>query len=59
MRDGVFTGASLNDHINKSSVNYVSARKIINGSDAAALIASYAEKFQSILEVTSIVSKEF
>ncbi|WP_429153956.1 hypothetical protein [Aeromonas media] len=59
MRDGVFTGASLNDHINKSSVNYVSARKIINGSDAAALIASYAEKFQYILEVTSIVSKEF
>ncbi|MGY3942911.1 hypothetical protein [Aeromonas tecta] len=59
MADGVFTGASLNDHINQSSVNYVSARKIINGSDAAALIASYAEKFQYILEVTSIASKEF
>ncbi|WP_421217628.1 hypothetical protein [Aeromonas enteropelogenes] len=59
MENGVFTGTSLNDHINKLSVNYVSARKIINGSDAAMLIASYAEKFQSILEVTSIASKEF
>ncbi|EQB8041980.1 hypothetical protein ACYUML_001430 [Aeromonas hydrophila] len=59
MEEGIFTGSSLDDYINESSMNYVSARKIINGNDAAALIASYAEKFQSLLEVTSIASKEF
>lgn len=43
MRDGVFTGVSLDDVTNSEGmVDYVKARRIINGSDKADVIASMA-----------------
>lgn len=59
MEEGVFTGRKLISYINGSSVDYAEARKVINGNDQKELISSYATKFQSILERTSSVSKEF
>lgn len=59
MEDGIFTGKSISTYINSSNVSYESARKVINGSDQKALIASYAERFQSILEKTSLAPKDF
>lgn len=59
MEDGVFTGRSLKNYINDSKVSYTDARRVINGTDKASLIASYADKFQSILEKTSNVPKDF
>ena len=59
MEDGIFTGKKLSSYINNSEVDYEGARKIINGSDQKALIASYAKKFQSILENTSSIPKGF
>ena len=59
MEDGVFTGKKLSSYISSGGVDYEGARKIINGSDQKVLIASYANKFQSILESTSSLPKEF
>jgi putative chitinase len=49
MREGSFTGKSLSDYINDEKCDYRNARRIINGTDKMDLIASYAEKFESIL----------
>lgn len=59
MEDGIFTGKKISSYINGSGVDYESARKVINGNDQKVLIASYANKFQSILENTSSAPKEF
>lgn len=59
MKTGVFTGHKLASHINASGVDYVHARKIINGSDQQSLIASYAEKFEAILRETSNAKETF
>ena len=44
MIEGWFTGKKLKDYIN-SKTDYIGARKIINGTDKASLIASYANAF--------------
>ena len=52
MEDGAFTGKKLADYVGErgSPVEWGQARKIVNGSDQAALIAGYAEKFRDALE---------
>lgn len=55
----MFSGKKLNGYINAGEVNYVGARYIINGQDQAPLIASYAKRFEAILEQTSSASKGF
>lgn len=57
MERGVITGASLKKYISVSGVDYVGARKVINGQDRADLVAAYAIKFGSILERSSKLSK--
>lgn len=47
---GWFTGKKLSDYINDSKTDFVNARRIINGTDRAVLIAGYAEKFLKALE---------
>ncbi|WP_350568395.1 hypothetical protein [Pseudomonas sp. H26/SER47-MNA-CIBAN-0231] len=54
MKEGIFTGKKLGDYVNNSAKDYEGARKVINGSDQKALIASYAVKFEAILKATSI-----
>lgn len=46
MKDGLFTGKSLNDYIGD---DYINARRIVNGTDKAQLIANYALKFEEAL----------
>lgn len=55
MEEGIFTGKKLSMYISNREMDYENARKIINGSDQKILIASYAKKFQSILENTSSI----
>lgn len=50
MRIGFYTGRKLDDYINKTKCDYAGARAIINGKDRAELIASYAIKFEKILQ---------
>lgn len=47
MRDGDFTGKGLSSYIKPGSVDYVNARRIVNGTDRADLIAGYAVKFEA------------
>lgn len=50
MRKGIFTGRELARYINGGKCDYLLARKIINGTDKAQLIAGYAEHFDQILK---------
>jgi putative chitinase len=51
MRNGSFTGGvqKLSTFFTSTSTDYVGARKIINGTDKANLIATYAEGFEAVL----------
>jgi predicted chitinase len=49
MRLGKFTGVGLQNFIHDDTVDYVNARKIINGLDQAETIAQYAQQFAQIL----------
>jgi putative chitinase len=49
MRDGDFTGKGLSDYIKPGSVDYVNARRIVNGTDRAQQIAGYAEQYEAAL----------
>lgn len=49
MIKGMFTGKKLADYINKDRVDYVSARRIINGTDRAKLVAHYARAVRDAL----------
>jgi hypothetical protein len=47
-----FTGKILDDFINDNTINFIGARKIINGTDKATLVGNYADAFFSFLEFT-------
>lgn len=49
MKTGLYTGRKLSDYIYQSKKDYVGARRIINGTDKAQLIAGYAEMFEKAL----------
>lgn len=53
MTNGLFTGRKLSHYFGVNKADYLSARRIINGADKKELIASYAEKFETILKRTS------
>lgn len=47
MAEGWFTGKKLSDYLNDDVTDYLSSRKIINGTDKAELIAAYALDFET------------
>ena len=49
MREGWFTGKKLSDYLKAGKADYVGARRIINVTDDARLIAGYAETFEKAL----------
>lgn len=49
MRDGTFTGLRLGNFIVPGSVDFVGARRIINGMDRSALIAAIAHEYLAVL----------
>ena len=46
MNNGVFTGKKLRDYISDNRWDFVGARRIVNGTDRAELIAGYAQQWQ-------------
>ena len=48
--NGTWTGKKISDYINEKKCLYVAARKCINWTDKAELIAAYARKFETILK---------
>ena len=49
MKDGDFTGKKLSDYIKPGSVDYVNARRVVNGTDRAEQIAGYAREYERAL----------
>ncbi len=49
MRNGTFTGVGLKKYFNDTVTDPINARRIINGTDCAELIAGYYDKFMRIL----------
>lgn len=49
MKHGTFTGKKLSDYINAQKVDFLQARRIINGMDKSKLIADYALRFRDCL----------
>lgn len=49
MRDGTFTGRGLDTYINESGTDFRNARRTVNGTDRADLIAGYAVDFNRAL----------
>jgi len=49
MQEGWFTGRKLSTYINDAGTDFINARRIINGTDKAELIAGYAGKFLAAL----------
>lgn len=53
MHQGWFTGKKLDDYIKGEKKDYADARRVINGTDKAGLIAGYARSFEKILSESS------
>lgn len=49
MLAGWFTGKKLSDYITATSADFVNARRIINGTDHAVLIAGFAKSFETAI----------
>lgn len=52
MEHGSFTGRKLSDYFNEHETDWLNARRIVNGLDAAPLIESYAKTFYSALNAS-------
>jgi hypothetical protein len=53
MMQGLFTGKKLGDYFDGSTADWVNARRIINGTDQAANIASYGTRYYACLSHTT------
>ena len=50
MMNGVYTGKKLTDYIQAEKCDFINARRVVNGTDKAELIMSYAAKFLEALK---------
>lgn len=50
MKEGWFTGKKLSDYITLKRSDFTGARRIVNGTDRAALIAGYARSYDGLLK---------
>jgi putative chitinase len=53
MLDGWFTGKSLANYFNKTTEDWVGARKIVNGLNKSVIIAAHARQFYSAISYTN------
>jgi len=51
---GTFTGKKLHDYINSDALDWADARRVINGTDKAELIAGYARLFLAALVAAGV-----
>lgn len=49
---GTFTGKKLGDYFNPTTDDWVNARRVVNGTDKANLIAGYAKKYYATIAYT-------
>lgn len=58
MEEGWFTGKKLDDYLTVVATDYVGARRIVNGTDKASLIAGYARDFETALKAAGYTSQK-
>jgi len=58
MTTGMFTGKKLSDYINTKETDFIQARRVLNGTDKANLIADYAAKFSRCLRMSQDDKKQ-
>ena len=51
MQNGIYTTRKIGDYITNVKTDYVNARRVINGTDRASQIATYAENFEMLLRL--------
>ena len=56
-QEGLWTGKKLSDYIGDGRVDYVNARRIVNGTDKAKQIAVYAKAFETALRAAGYVGQ--
>lgn len=54
MMNGMFSGKKLTSYVNDTDCYFISARKVVNGSDKAEKIAAHAANFVDILKSSQI-----
>lgn len=54
MRNGAFTGKKLSDYISENNTDFINARRIINGTDRAGTIETYAKGFERLLNKAAV-----
>jgi len=52
MEIGTFTGKKFADYFSGARADWVNARRIVNGTDKASLIASYGQKYYAAISYT-------
>lgn len=52
--EGIWTGKKLSDYLNERGTDWTNARRIVNGTDRAGLIAGYARKFHKALAAARV-----
>ena len=57
MSKGMFTGKKLSDYIDPPHIDYVGARRIVNGTDKAHQIAEYAMSFETALRAAGYLGQ--
>jgi hypothetical protein len=50
---GIFTGKKLSDYFSPAIEDWVNARRIVNGTDKANLIAGYAKQYYAAISHTT------
>ncbi|RPJ29556.1 MAG: hypothetical protein EHM33_00380 [Chloroflexi bacterium] len=58
MLEGWFTGKKLGDYVNDTITDYYNARRVVNGTDKADMLADYAESFEQALRAASYGEEE-
>ena len=53
MKWGRFSGVPLSEHVNEGSIDYVGARRVVNGQDRAILVSRYAREYEAQLRAMS------
>ena len=55
MENGVFTGKSLADYFGETAEDWANARRIINGTDRAELVAGYGRAYYAAVVQPAMV----
>jgi len=53
MQKGIYTSKKIGSYINATKIDYINARRVINGIDQANKIAHYAENFEILLRAST------